>query len=284
MKTIGFIVSIFVSWTAIAGDAKPNKAAHIAELEKIWNSAKGNKPDVQATKCLQFVNLLHKHTFGNEFSEIKTRKKAKVVYMTTGFNLPSLDDFSEEEYNLVHNLFQTCRFFASKSVAPVFYEYERPIDRMITEVSVLQKLSDTKFIGVVDKRVYIYGQPVKTIGQNLVVRPVEPITDSGGILVFPINAGSERHKMLNGFDKDIQVVLDLGPERTSAVMCRWAEYMKTMKKKYKNEFKCGFKLDAPMFGDTDDFSFACVPSKAVKAEGFVQKGLYIREFDWPHCR
>lgn len=258
---------------------------HIKELGEIIKKYKTTEMKDAGARCTEFATLLQKYSLGSDLIEIKGVNKSDVYNVTTSFSLPSFDDWFEHNYELVSILFQSCNFLPTYTFPMGLLAQGGEIQRLMTQATISQKIGDNKYMAITKRMSFVAGRPVPTLGKNLVVTGNDKIKGTGDISIFPIKAGAENHTMLNGFDKEIRTVVDLGIERTSAVMCRWSEYMKTMKKRYGNKFKCGYRLNGPNFESTNSISFLCTDAKNVKSDGSVKGSpYYLADWDWPYCK
>jgi len=275
-----------------SGASPKDIQAHVDKIKAILNSSQEKGYAADAKKCLAFVDLIHKERLGIDPVELADRGSKTVRHITTGFSLPSFDQWSEDQYELVHQAFQRCRLLVNQSTFPDYCDGRSdkgpdcPNEMLFsTHAEVIQKLNSATYLANVRRSAL--NKFTKRITYDLTKDQLlvasESIASTGQILIFAVRTGFDKATMANGFDKQIPTVTDIGVEKLSSLVCRFNEYKTTMRKKYGKQFFCGYKLTQPGFHRSSDISFTCVPAKAVKDDGFVTKGVFVKPLTWSYC-
>lgn len=251
---------------------------HKEDLKRISNLSQKSAAE-KATMCSQFADLLFKNTRGSSPFIFGAGAGESKIQMTQSFSLPLIKDLSDEDMENMSTIFQACRFAVNKSNVGAC-DSCKGITRLAVPILVKQKIENDRFLSH-----YIIGRPYigAVPSDDMLVVSSKNIDSTGKQYVFALHTGSEKFSMLNGFDKSISTFLDLGADKTSALLCRFNEFSKELIKRLPKA-QCGW-----VSGDEDFYNgglvrLGCAPKHMLEGNKLKGHNQYYIKFDHQECK
>jgi hypothetical protein len=252
--------------------------SHGEELKRIAGLPQ-NSPADKAIMCSQFADLLFKFTRGSSPFIFGAGAGESKIQMTQGFSLPLLKDFSDDDLENMHSIFQACRFAVNKSNVGAC-DSCKGITRLAVPILVKQKVENERFLShYISGRPYVGAVP----SEDMLVVSSKNIESTGKQYVFALHTGTDKFSMLNGFDKSITTFLDLGADKTSALLCRFNEFSKEMKKRMPKA-ECGWISGNEDFYNGGFIRLGCASREMLEGNKLKGHNQYYIKFDHQECK